>query len=134
MPAANLARILRQYGVALQTLDHSVGREEALPCDKTLLRECLVLAMSLASDKDTRHALSEGYVLVEAFVPERDYEAIHEFEECARELRRPHETVTPLGLQTMTREAADAHARAHAILARVATAMARRERELGGGH
>jgi hypothetical protein len=43
MPAANLARILRQYGVALQTLDYSVGREDALPCDKTLLRECLVL-------------------------------------------------------------------------------------------
>jgi hypothetical protein len=105
MPPANLARILRQYGVALQTLDRSIGREDALPCDKTSLRECLILAMSIASDSETRRALSEGYVLVEAFVSERDYEAVHTFEERAR-----------------------------AIHSRVANAMALRKRELTGGH
>ena len=134
MPRTNLARILRQYGLALQTLDHSVGREDALPCDKTSLGECLILAMSMASDPETRRALSEGYVLVEAFVSKRDFDAVHAFEECARELRKAHHEITPLGLQTMTREAADAQARAHSIQSRVAAAMAQRKRELTGGH
>jgi len=134
MPPANVARILREYGVALQTLDRSVGREEVLPCDKSLLRECLILAMAMARDEETKHALAEGYVLVEAFVSKRDYDAVYAFEESARDLRRARHDISPLGLHTMTREAADAHARAHAIQERVAAAMAKRERELAGGH
>jgi hypothetical protein len=118
----------------LETLDHSLGREDVLPCDKTLLRECLILAMSIASDTETRSALSRGYVLVEAFLSERDYATVQTFEEHARELRRARESITPLGLQTMTREAADAQARAHTVQTRVAAAMKRRQRELAGGH
>jgi hypothetical protein len=133
MPSVSLVRVLRQYGHALGTLQHSLGREDLLPCGKEALRECLLVALAIADDENTRERLREGYVLLEAFVPRRDYEAVRRFENTARRLRRPAGGISSQALLELIHVASDANVRATAIEARVAGHMRARRREIAGG-
>jgi hypothetical protein len=132
MAPANLARVLRQYGTALETLRHSLGREEALPCDKNLLRECLIVAMAMTEDEHTRESLRNGYVLIEAFVPRKEYDTVRSFEESARRLRQGRTGLDGETLHELINEASTANERASAIESRVHTQMVARRRELAG--
>jgi hypothetical protein len=133
MPPANLARVLRQYGQALESVRFSIAREDALPCDKDLLRECLVMAIALCEDESMRQRLREGYVMLEAFVPCGEYEAVRDFEDMARQLRTPERDLSGHALTDLIGKASDANVRASAIEARVTDRMLARRREVAGG-
>jgi hypothetical protein len=132
MPPANLARVLRQYGQALESVRYSVAGEETLPCDKDLLRECLVVAMALCENEAMRERLREGYVMIEAFVPRREYEAVLAFEDIARTLRHPASDISQGELAALIEKASTANQRASAVEARVTDRMLTRRREVAG--
>ena len=103
-----------------------------MPCDKDSLRHCLIFAIAMSDDEETRARLRNGYVMLEAFVTAREYEAVRRFEDTARRLRRHREGVSAEAMHELICAASVANERANEIETRVVDRMHARRRELAG--
>ena len=129
-----LPHILWRYGQSIQALRYSVGREVSLPCSKADIRACLVTAISLAA-KGVKAGprLRAGYVLLEAFVTDAEFEIVRELQDSmGGPARSASDETPPQALQRLAACLQSAGTPASAILTRIARQMVARERELGG--
>jgi hypothetical protein len=129
--AVQLERILRQYGQSIESLRYSVGRERSLPCDKDLLRHCLIFAIAMSDDQMTRERLRVGYAKLEAFVSDEEFEVVSTFEQAVEALRHTGEGGLPSQLlREIGSRVSRGNERANAIQARIARQMMIRHQEV----
>ena len=129
-----LPHILWRYGRSIQALRYPVGRESSLPCSKSDVRACLVTAISMATkDVDAGRRLRAGYVQLEAFVADAEFEIVKELRDGMGDAA-PSEgyDCSPEALQRLAHCRESAGTPARAILTRIAAQMLVRQRELGG--
>jgi hypothetical protein len=130
---ARSPRTLWKYGLSMRSLRYSVGRESTLPCAKSDIRESIRMAIGLSRDADVRARLSAGYVQLEVFLTDAEFEIVKEMQdrEGAATPLLPKSLPAFNQLQTVDRTEG-ANSPAAAILTRIASQMLARRRELRG--
>jgi len=123
--------ILWKYGQAIETLRYSVGRESSLPCSKRFVRECLRLAIELVHDRSARKQLRAGYVQLEVFTTDAEFETVRALQDkLGEDATLLRSWLSPQRLKQITARTEAAEAPAMAILMRIAERMLARRREL----
>jgi hypothetical protein len=127
-------RILWRYGQAMCSLRHFVGREASLPCSKNVIRQCLLLEIGAGHDATIHDGLCAGYVQLEAFVSDAEFEMVREFRAGPRDEAPVVQTDPSPGTSRHgVARVEGAEPPAIAILARIAAQMKTRRSELRGG-
>ena len=69
--------IIRAYGLVLERhYSFTVGPESKLPFPKDLIRRAIVEAFLEETDPDQRNTLEHGYIELEAFLPDEEFELV----------------------------------------------------------
>ncbi len=80
MKSPDRATIIAAFGDALANRGFSAGREADLPFPKTAIREALLAELLNPSRPDTRGPVEVGYLELESFVSDSDWEVVREVE------------------------------------------------------
>ena len=86
MSAHQRARIIAAYEAVLNDRSSTVGRESALPFSKDRIRQAILEELKETSPENV-DALEVGYLELESFVPDDDFEAVVAFEKAVAQAR-----------------------------------------------
>jgi len=126
-------QILWKYGQAIAALRFSVGRESSLPGSKRRIRQCLLLAIGAAHDVKARERLCAGYVQLEAFITDAEFELVRQSQESLSASTvpvPPIDGIVPEKPSALVLRGAEGQTLAAAIVARVAERMRARQQEV----